>query len=404
MKKRGLICLGLMLILIFFGIEILLKTTYLNHIFISRSFQIFLILMYIGLSIHCTFYIRKIYKKEKYSYKIITYLGLSIFLNINIIRHIYLAFKTWYIPSFGDVYVNALESFSYFIVLVLPFIIILAIYSIITNLILIKKEGFSPRRMLSVILGILVLISLIGSQTLYYLFSKFISDYYNKIVIDNILKICINATLTYFYTLIIATLYCNIKAGKHTPKYDKDFVIILGSKIREDGTLTPLLKGRVDKAIEFGNKEYEINKKKVYYVPSVGKGSDEVISEADAIKNYLLEQGIDEKQIIVENESTSTYENMKFSKKKIDEIKKNGKIIFSTTNYHVFRSGVIAADQHIDCEGIGSKTKWYFYTNALIREFVANIVRDKKNNIVLLLSINFTLICLLLIAKHYYFL
>ncbi len=404
MKKRGLICLGLMLILIFFGIEILLKTTYLNHIFISRSFQIFLILMYIGLSIHCTFYIRKIYKKEKYSYKIITYLGLSIFLNINIIRHIYLAFKTWYIPSFGDVYVNVLESFSYFIVLVLPFIIILAIYSIITNLILIKKEGFSPRRMLSVILGILVLISLIGSQTLYYLFSKFISDYYNKIVIDNILKICINATLTYFYTLIIATLYCNIKAGKHTPKYDKDFVIILGSKIREDGTLTPLLKGRVDKAIEFGNKEYEINKKKVYYVPSGGQGSDEVTSEADAIKNYLLEQGIDEKQIIVENESTSTYENMKFSKKKIDEIKKNGKIIFSTTNYHVFRSGVIAADQHIDCEGIGSKTKWYFYTNALIREFVANIVRDKKNNIVLLLSINFTLICLLLIAKHYYFL
>lgn len=404
MKKRGLICLGLMLILIFFGIEILLKTTYLNHIFISRSFQIFLILMYIGLSIHCTFYIRKIYKKEKYSYKIITYLGLSIFLNINIIRHIYLAFKTWYIPSFGDVYVNALESFSYFIVLVLPFIIILAIYSIITNLILIKKEGFSPRRMLSVILGILVLISLIGSQTLYYFFSKFISDYYNKIVIDNILKICINATLTYFYTLIIATLYCNIKAGKHTPKYDKDFVIILGSKIREDGTLTPLLKGRVDKAIEFGNKEYEINKKKIYYVPSGGQGSDEVTSEAEAIKNYLLEQGIDEKQIIVENESTSTYENMKFSKKKIDEVKENGKIIFSTTNYHVFRSGVIAADQHIDCEGIGSKTKWYFYTNALIREFVANIVRDKKNNIVLLLSINFTLICLLLIAKHYYFL
>lgn len=249
MKKRGLICLGLMLLIIFFGIEILLKTTYLNHIFISRSFQIFLILMYIGLSIHCTFYIKKIYKKEKYSYKIITYLGLSIFLNINIIRHIYLAFKTWYIPSFGDVYVNVLESFSYFIVLVLPFIIILAIYSIITNLILIKKEGFSPRRMLSVILGILVLISLIGSQTLYYLFSKFISDYYNKIVIDNILKICINATLTYFYTLIIATPYCNIKAGKHTPKYDKDFVIILGSKIREDGTLTPLLKGRVDKAI-----------------------------------------------------------------------------------------------------------------------------------------------------------
>ena len=193
MKKRGVICLGLMLLIIFFGIEFLSKTTYLNHIFVSRSLQIFLILIYIGFSIYCTFYIRKLYKKEKYSYKIITYLGLSIFLNINIIRHIYLAFKTWYIPSFGEIYVNALESFSYFIILTLPCIIILAVYSIITNIILMKKEGFSPKRMLGIILGILALVGLLGSQTLYFLISRFIKDYYNKILVKYILKICINA-------------------------------------------------------------------------------------------------------------------------------------------------------------------------------------------------------------------
>ena len=37
---------------------------------------------------------------------------------------------------------------------------------------------------------------------------------------------------------VIATLYCNIKAAKHTPKYDKDYVIILGCMIKKDGTET----------------------------------------------------------------------------------------------------------------------------------------------------------------------
>ena len=77
---------------------------------------------------------------------------------------------------------------------------------------------------------------------------------------------------------------------------------------------------------------------------------------------------------------------------------------FSTTNYHVFRSGVIASNQGISCEGIGSKTKWYFYTNALIREFIANIVQERKSHIVLLLIINIFLIILIIIGKYYNFL
>lgn len=95
---------------------------------------------------------------------------------------------------------------------------------------------------------------------------------------------------------------------------------------------------------------------------------------------------------------------MKYSKLKIDNINNNGKIIFSTTNYHVFRSGVIASNEGIDCEGIGSKTKWYFYTNALIREFIANLVEERRNHLVLLLLINLSLLLLIYIGKYYDFL
>ena len=402
MKKRGIIYLIITLIFIFLTITILHRTDLSDNVLLSKSIQIILILFLIRISIGCVFYIKTQYEKQKYSYSIIMNLGLLLFIIVNILRQTNLLIINWKVLNIVDIYNNTLKSFSYFAMLTLPCIIVLSIYAIITNIILIKKEGLKTRNLLGIILGIIAIIGLFGSQGIYFLTTKLLLGtevQYIKFGLD----VCINATLSYLYTLIIATLYCNIKAAKHIPKYDKDFVIILGSRINKDGTLTPLLKGRVDKAIEFGNKQYEISKKKIIYIPSGGKGRDETISEAEAIKKYLLENGIKEKQIIIENKSTSTIENMKYSKEKIDKLNENAKISFSTTNYHVFRSGVIANDQGIDCEGMGSKTKWYFYTNALIREFVANIVQNKKSHIILIIMINISLIILILIGKYYNF-
>ena len=399
MKKRWVIYLIITLIFILLTVEILHHTNLSNNVDLSKSIQLILILFLIRVSIGCTFYIKNQYEKQKYSYAIIMNLGLLIFINVNIIRQICLLITNWNVLNIKDIYNNTLSSFSFFAILTLPCIIILSLYSIITNFVLIKKEGFNPRRMLGVGLGFLALLGICGSQSLYYVITRLLKGT-DMQFIKYSLDICINGTLSYLYTLIIATLYCNIKAAKHIPNYDQDFIIILGSQIRKDGTLTPLLKGRVDKAIDFGNKQYELTKKKIIYVPSGGKGSDETIAEAEAIKKYLLEKGIKEKQIIVEDKSTSTIENMKFSKDKIESIKKDANISFSTTNYHVFRSGVIANEQGLDCEGMGSKTKWYFYTNALIREFIANLVQEKKKHIILIILINMSLLILIIIGKY----
>ena len=403
MKKRGIIYLIITIIFIFLTITILHNTNLSNDVSLAKSMQIVLILFLIRISIGCTFYIKKQYEKRKYSYGIIMNLGLLIFINVNILRQINLLIQNWNVLNIVDVYNNTLKSFSYFAMLTLPCIIILSFYSIITNFILIKKEGFHPKKLLGVILGILALFGICGSQTLYYIISRFLVDS-DKEFIKYSFDICLNATLSYLYTLVIATLYCNIKAAKHIPKYDKDFIIILGAKINKDGSLTPLLKGRVDKAIEFGNRQYELTKKKIIYIPSGGKGKDEKIAEAEAIKNYLIAKGILEEQIIIEDKSTSTLENMKYSKDKIDTINKDAKVSFATTNYHVFRSGVIASEQNIDCEGMGSKTKWYFYSNALIREFMANLSYEKKHHIILLLMINISLLFLIVIGRYYNFL
>ena len=403
MKKNRIVYLIATLIFIALSILIIEKTDISNSVLLSKAIQIILILALIRISIGCTLYIKSQYNKHKYSYSIIMNLGLLIFINVNILRQINLLIQNWKVLNIIDIYNNTLKSFSFFAMLTLPCIIVLAFYSIITNIVLIKKEGFSPRNLLGIVLGILAFIGLLGSQTIYYVITKLLIGT-DRQFIKYAIDICVNATLSYLYTLVIATLYCNIKAANHDPVYDKDFVIILGSKINSDGSLTPLLKGRADKAIEFAKKQYENTKKKIVYIPSGGKGNDEVIAEAEAIKNYLIKQGVSEKQIILEDKSTSTLENMKYSKNKIDEINCQGNIIFSTTNYHVFRSGVIASNQGIDCEGIGSKTKWYFYTNALIREFIANIIQEKRSHIIFILSINISLIILILIGKYYNFL
>ena len=400
MKKEGIIYFVITILFIIFSIIILQHTDLTNNVMLSKSIQIILILFLIRISYGCTLYIRKQYKKNKYSYEIVMNVGLLIFININILRQINLLIQNWKVLNVADIYNNTLESFSFFAMLTLPCIIVLSIYGIITNFILIKKEGYSYKNLLGIFLSVFALIGLFGSQTIYEITSKILTG--NQLLLaKKVFDIIINVVLSYFYTLIIATLYCNMKAASHIPEFNKDYIIILGCKINDDGSLTPLLKSRVDKAIEFAKMQKEKTGKDIIFVPSGGQGNDEIMPEAEAMKEYLIKQGIDKKNILVESKSTSTLENMRYSNSIIIKDKKDAKISFSTTNYHVFRSGVIANECGLDYEGMGSTTKWYFYTNALIREFIANLVRERKKHIALILFMNISALILVAIGYCY---
>jgi len=368
-----------------------------NNINLSLVIEVILILYLSKIMYGCILYIKAQYNKQKYSYKIIMNLGLVVFLFVNILRLINLLVYNFGKTKIEDIYTNTIESFSYFAMLILPFIAFLGVYSIITNIILIKKEGFSFQNLLGIIFTIVIVMGALSGQTVYMITKQMVVAT-NLNVIKIFIDLSINSVITYFYCIVVATLYCNVVAGSHNPKYDKDFVIVLGSQIRKDGTLTPLLKARVDRAITFYKNQKASGGKDVIFVTSGGQGKDEIMSEGLAIKNYLVEQGVNEKNIIVEDKSTSTKENLKFSKEKIDEVNKDAKIAFSTTNFHVFRSGVIANNQGIDCEGMGSKTKMYFYVNALIREFFANLITERNKHLTLITLINITLLVLVLIG------
>lgn len=398
MKKR---IYGIVSILLFFiAILILTIIDKTSNIKLSLAIQVLLILYLSKVAWGCILYIKDLYQRKKYSYAIIMNLGLLIFLIINILRQINLLIVDWRLISVEAIYMNTIDSFSYFAFLILPLIVIMAIYSFVTNIFLIVKEGYRFQNLLGIIFGICIILGAVASQHIY-LFTNSLTLLNTKRLVKIFIDISLNSVLCYFYCITVATLYANIMAGRHKPSLDKDFVIILGCKVKNDGSLTPILKGRVDKAFEFAKEQKEKNGKDMIFVASGGKGEDKSISEAEAMKKYLLNNSINEKNIIVEDKSINTFQNMKFSKEKIDRINKDGKIIFSTTNYHVFRSGVIANNEGIDCEGMGSKTKWYFYTNALIREFIANLFSQRERHIGMLIMINISIFILVFLGYKY---
>ena len=342
------------------------------------------------------------YKKDMYQYKNISYLGLIIFWTFSILNHIFTLINYQGLLYTIEQVITLCSSFSN---ILLPVVFIISIIITLSNIILVRNEGFKLKNLLGMILGIfLCFITILPYIINDILQSATWVNVHNingfALYIQTFIETLIFIVLSYLECILLGTIILGIKSAKYIPAFDKDFIIILGCMINKDGSLTNLLKSRVDRAIEFRNMQLENTNKDLIFVPSGGQGNDEVIPEAQAMKNYLLEKGINENAIIIEDKSKNTYENIKFSYAIINDKKKDSKIAFSTTNYHVFRAGSIASKQNIDIEGIGAKTKTYFWINAFIREFIATLFYEKKKHISF---ISFVMIILLLIVIFLYF-
>ena len=82
--------------------------------------------------------------------------------------------------------------------------------------------------------------------------------------------------------------------------------------------------------------------------------------------------------------------------------KKNANIAFATTNYHVLRAGLLATSQGLLLEGVGGKTKAYFWINAFIREFIGTLYSEKKKHLLVLLIIIILLILMIIVTYFAY--
>ncbi|MCR4716528.1 MAG: YdcF family protein [Lachnospiraceae bacterium] len=359
----------------------------------SRLVSVFWLAYIFLILLNIVFKYRNSMRENMFRYHNILYLGLIIYM-------LYAILVFTYVISYGgglDDYVSAfMNSISSICNTTLPVIILLTIIVSISNIKLMKREGINWRNMLGFILGIALCLGVLVPDIIeHYMKTGQIIDVYKETGIGRFIEMAFTticgSVVSYIECILIGTIILAIRVARHTPKEDQDYVLILGCMIKKDGSLTKLLKGRADKAIEYSKIQKKRSDKDIIFVPSGGQGSDEIISEGEAIKNYLISEGIDESHILLEDKSTSTEENLKFSKALIDEhykanssSDKEAKIAFSTTNYHVLRAGMLATSMGIRATGLGARTVSYFWINAFIREFIATLVVEKKRHVLVI--------------------
>jgi uncharacterized SAM-binding protein YcdF (DUF218 family) len=152
------------------------------------------------------------------------------------------------------------------------------------------------------------------------------------------------------------------------PAPGADYCIILGAQWKENGP-SYVLQKRLDAAVEYLN-----DNQGTKVIVSGGQGANEPISEAAGMKQYLIDAGIEEERIILEDTSTDTKENIVNSGSFLDM--SNDRVVLVTNNFHVFRACGIAAKQgYAHVEGLAADSYPAMLPNNLLREFLG-VLKD----------------------------
>lgn len=280
-----------------------------------------------------------------------------------------------YISQFPDsiisrvlIYIGLIGLFLFFLI---PFILL--IFYFIEGINILKKEGFHYSNLLSLFFVFAILL--------------LVSAWFNGSIKEDplLFKGYAMIEISAFYLLFIMSIYvvsAILNLIHIRKKHNFQYIVVLGCAIFKD-KVPPLLASRVEKGIEL----YRKNPDSIL-IFSGGQGQGEDMAEAEAMAEYALKKGVDPSRILIENQSKDTYENLMYSRMKMEEPVKRVAIV--TTSYHVFRALILAKKQGIRCVGYGSQTKWYFTLNALIREFIGYLsIRWKIHGFVLLLIVIF---------------
>jgi len=161
-------------------------------------------------------------------------------------------------------------------------------------------------------------------------------------------------------------VFIGINGAKNTVTFNEDCVLVLGCGIRGE-TILPTLQLRLDKCLEYLQKNPS-----AMVIVSGGQGRNEAISEAEAMKRYLVSQGVNAAQIVEENRSRNTQQNFQNSKILIDSILNSDySVACITSNYHAYRTEKLSSAAGLPVTQYHSGSLWYLYPSAYFREMLS---------------------------------
>ena len=256
---------------------------------------------------------------------------------------------------FYHIFSIILVVFIIFLVLIVPVLLIA------DGFLMIQREGRSLSNLLSLLFGIVILC---GEAALL-LYIRY--DFPDHLTWLGCLLLA--AGYTVFYVSVVFLIFMFYSTGiRWLPhRIDFDYIVVLGCGLINGDKVSRLLGNRLDKAVKVYNRSMSACK----IICSGGKGADETISEAEAMKNYLLEKGISKHDIILEDKSTDTMENLINSQAIIQERKGRQFTAIVSSGYHILRADLYAARINFPAVGIGAHTALYYWPSAMIREYAA---------------------------------
>ncbi|MBU8878780.1 YdcF family protein [Bacillus sp. FJAT-29790] len=162
--------------------------------------------------------------------------------------------------------------------------------------------------------------------------------------------------------IIITSLHAEMmRTARKSPPSDIPYLIVLGAKVNgEEMSLSLLYRAR--KALEY----LEENPDTVVIVTG-GQGKGEDITEAEALKRFFLENGMNENRILKEDLSTSTYENLTFTK----DLYEIDQAVIVSNDFHLYRSIKLAQKVGIKGYPLAAETPRVVKTSLFIREYAA---------------------------------
>ena len=142
-------------------------------------------------------------------------------------------------------------------------------------------------------------------------------------------------------------------------------VVVLGSKV-SGHTPSADLMARINAA-----GAYLTANPQAKCVVSGGQGAGELETEAAVMKTYLIKQGINTSRILIEDQSTTTEENLKNSLVVIDKAGMSRELAIVTDEYHQFRAGKVAQSFGATPYSVCAHTPWYIFSACYARELFA---------------------------------
>jgi uncharacterized SAM-binding protein YcdF (DUF218 family) len=249
----------------------------------------------------------------------------------------------------------------------------LTVFLFVNGVTMIRREGLKPSSALTTLAGLVIVgflalaLSALGTR--------------NTVLVSVVLSLA--GMLFYVSFVFCCFLVYSVFYGRIRQRRPVDFVVVLGSGL-VDGEVTRLLRGRLDRARQVWERARSRGAEPLL-VTSGGQGPDEPTSEARAMADYLVATGVPREAILLEEQSTTTLENLAFSRRIMAEVRPGHRCVVVTSNYHVLRAALFARRAGVNGQVLGSPTARYFWPNAFLREFVAVLAEHRVKNIVLCL-------------------